>query len=92
MPHPGATLSLVAAGLLLAWVLLRTCPGVVQRPEPGGGAAGLQWRTYHDLLAKELADAEAGQARSSKGAPAVPCAAAAAAHKSEVQPVRKARQ
>ena len=92
MPHPGATLSLLAAALLLAWVLLRTCPGVVQRPEPGGGAAGLLWRTYHDLLAKELADAEAGQARGSTGSPAVPCAAAAVAHEGEVQPRRKARQ
>ncbi len=66
MAHPGATLSLIAAALLLVYVLLRDCPGVVQRPEPGGGTFGLLWRTYHESLAKEVADAEAGQVRSSR--------------------------
>ena len=60
MAHPGVISSLVAAGLLLIWALLRDCPGVVQRPEPGGGTTwGSLWHAYHQVLASEVAWIEA---------------------------------
>ena len=60
MVHPGVISSLVASALLLTWALLRNCPGVVQRPEPGGGATwGSLWHACHQVLASEVAWVEA---------------------------------
>ncbi|KAK9836293.1 hypothetical protein WJX81_002534 [Elliptochloris bilobata] len=42
--------------------MLRGCPAVVQRPEPGGGQTwGSLWRTYHETLADEVKRAQAGE-------------------------------
>lgn len=63
MLHPGVTVGVLAATVLLLYALLHECPGVVQRPEPGGGGLSLLWQAYHKSLADTLATAEAGQVR-----------------------------